>query len=181
MTKRIILAGGPGTGKSSVINVLAKNFPCMQESFREHLARERANKTGVDFKNTPLEFSYFLFQSRLLQHEEGEKFEFCFYDRSLWDVIIYLDHQKTEYPEDWKTEIKEKEYHSEVFYFPIWDDIYTKDDLRVESLEEAKELDLALREGYKNAGFRLIEVPTGEIKDRADFIIQKCQLLNTKL
>ena len=36
INKRIVLAGGPGTGKTSVLNELVKlEFHCFQEAFRE--------------------------------------------------------------------------------------------------------------------------------------------------
>lgn len=174
-TKRIILAGGPGTGKSTIINSLSKKFPCMKESFREHLQREKEEESGIDFLNTPLEFSYFLYKSRLEQFELGKDHEICFYDRSLWDILIYLDLDKTEYPKDWEINIKNKTYENTVFYFPIWEKIYKKDSERLEDLEQAKKLDIALREGYIKAGFSLIEVPIGTVKERTKFIIEKCR------
>ena len=42
---------------------------------------------------------------------------------------------------------------------PLWTSIYTNDQERKESIEEAKTIDYNLRKSYKNLGFELIDVP----------------------
>ncbi|MCT4666271.1 MAG: ATP-binding protein [Flavobacteriales bacterium] len=176
MTKRIILAGGPSTGKSSVINALKSEFPCMEETFREHLDRERKADSGIDFRNTPLEFSFFLYNTRLKQYDEGSEFPLCFYDRSLIDILVYLDYEKIEYPVEWDEKINNLPYHKQVLYFPFWEDIFEQDDHRMENVLHAQELDKALREGYQKRGYELVEIPFGTIEERKQFIINQCQL-----
>lgn len=175
MKQKIILAGGPSTGKSSVINELkTKGYPCLDESFRELLDKERENDTGVNFGNTPLEFSYSIYRSRYAQYVEGDKFPVSFYDRSLIDVLAYLDMEHIAYPLDWQKTIEEKKYHTKVFYFPMWKDIYTQDEHRLESWEEALKVDKAIRKKYIYEGYDLIEVPLMKVEERTEFILKKC-------
>ena len=59
---------------------------------------------------------------------------------------------------------------------PLWTSIYTNDQERKESIEEAKTIDYNLRESYKNLGFELIDVPMLTIKERAKFILTEIGL-----
>jgi len=121
MKQKIILAGGPSTGKSSVINELkTKGYPCLDESFRELLDKERENDTGVNFGNTPLEFSYSIYRSRYAQYVEGDKFPVSFYDRSLIDVLAYLDMEHIAYPLEWQKNHRRKKIpHKSILFSDV--------------------------------------------------------------
>lgn len=169
--KRIVLAGGPGTGKSSVIKVLGfQDYNCMEESFREILAEQKKSKTGLTFQKHPLQFSEMLFHSRVKQYERSSNYELCFFDRSLVDILAYLDMEKIEYPQQWEDYIKANPYSKKVLYFPFWEDIYEKDQLRVEDISKAKEIDQILRKTYINLGYELIEIPKLSVKKRVAYI-----------
>ncbi len=175
MKQKIILAGGPSTGKSSVISHLKiKGYPCLDESFRELLDKERENDSGINFGNTPLEFSYSIFSSRKHQYKLGDKFPVSFFDRSLIDVLAYLDMEHISYPIDWQETIETHKYHKKVFYFPMWKDIYTQDDHRLETWEEALKVDRAIRKKYINEGYHLVEVPLMTVEKRTEFILNTC-------
>ena len=56
INKRIVLAGGPGTGKTSVIDELKKkNFYCFEEAAREIF--DEFKLKGLEFKTDPIEIS----------------------------------------------------------------------------------------------------------------------------
>ena len=56
INKRIVLAGGPGTGKTSVINALKKErFYCFEEAAREIFNEFKLK--GSNFKTDPIKIS----------------------------------------------------------------------------------------------------------------------------
>ena len=62
-TKKIVITGGPGTGKSSLINELIKRgYTCLEEISRQ--VTLDAKKQGIDqlFLTNPLLFSELLFK-----------------------------------------------------------------------------------------------------------------------
>ena len=71
---------------------------------------------------------------------------------------------------------KSSRYAKKVFIMPIWTSIYTNDQERKESIEEAKTIDYNLRKAYRNLGFELIEVPLTAIEERAKFILTEIGL-----
>jgi predicted ATPase len=63
-----------------------------------------------------------------------------------------------------------------VFVLAPWQDIFTSDNERYESFEEAIKIHDHLLETYKRFGYKLIDVPFGSIKNRSDFIIESLNL-----
>ena len=100
-TKKIVITGGPGTGKTTIINELIdRNYTCLEEISRQ--VTLEAQKKGIDqlFLTKPLLFSDMLLEGRKKQFEsiKDTEADFVFYDRGIPDVIAYMDYLKTDYP-----------------------------------------------------------------------------------
>ena len=101
MQKKIVITGGPGTGKSTVIEELAKrNYTCIPEISRE--VTLNARKNGVDqlFLTKPLLFSELLLEGRIKQYVEADKLntDLVFFDRGIPDVHAYMNYISIDYP-----------------------------------------------------------------------------------
>ena len=69
MSKKILITGGPGTGKTALINeLISEGFICFEEKSREITSSYK--KKGVDqlFLSKPLLFSELLLNSRIEQY-----------------------------------------------------------------------------------------------------------------
>ncbi len=102
MPKKIVITGGPGSGKTTLISFLLENgFQCLNEISREVIIE--AQKKGIDqlFLTDPILFSQKLLEGRLQQHQEVDHFKktILFYDRGLPDVTAYMDFTNVSYPE----------------------------------------------------------------------------------
>lgn len=171
-TKRIVITGGPGSGKTTLIQHIENlGHVCKHEVSREVI--NEARKDGIDqlFLTDPMLFSEKLLESRLRQYHEANKIEapFVFYDRGTPDVTAYMDFIGSNYAATFEAPCFEFMYDS-VFLLPPWKAIYTKDNERYETFEQAQIIYKALLEGYKKYGYHVIEVPTGSIEERAAFI-----------
>ncbi|NQV77116.1 MAG: ATP-binding protein, partial [Lutibacter sp.] len=72
MQQKIVITGGPGTGKSTIIEELAKrNFTCMKEISREVILNARKNGSEQLFLTKPLLFSELLLEGRINQYIEA--------------------------------------------------------------------------------------------------------------
>ena len=174
-SKKIVITGGPGTGKSSIIHKLEEwGEKCLHEISRQ--VTLEAQQEGIDqlFLEKPLLFSEKLLEGRLNQFHEAAKMDayHIFIDRGLPDVVAYMDYFNTEYPDVFK-ETCEKHTYEKVFILPPWKEIYTSDNERYESFEEAEKISSYLYSTYKRYGYEPIEVPKSSVEDRTNFILNK--------
>ncbi len=172
-TKRIVITGGPGSGKTALITCLEKEgYAVMHEISRDVILE--AQKEGIEqlFLENPILFSEKLLEGRLKQFHEGKNCAapILFYDRGMPDVTAYMDFVDTHYPVNFSETCLEHKY-DEIFVLPPWEAIYEQDNERYESFEQAEKIFHFLKNGYENYGYKIHEVPVGTIKERVQFII----------
>ncbi|WP_298766587.1 ATP-binding protein [uncultured Polaribacter sp.] len=173
MQNKIVLIGGPGTGKTSVLNALKnRGFYCFSEISRE--VTLKAQEKGIDqlFLTEPLLFSKLLLEGREAQYKAAEQVaeKVVFFDRGIPDVHAYMDYFKTAYPAYFLEKSKHYKY-TKIFHFAPWKDIHITDNERYETFEESLAIDNFLVKTYSDLGYKLIKVPFGSIAKRCDFII----------
>lgn len=171
MTKKIVITGAMGSGKSTVLQLLkAQGFNVVPEPAREILAEQRSiGSDGVPEQNPKL-FTQLLLSRAMYQYKQMQTtLDIVFFDRGIPDNVAYaqlfnLDcgpaHQASElHP-----------YHRDVFFFPAWREIYTTDDERIMSFEAARTFGDEIRKIYIKYGYNLIDVPCSSPNERLEFI-----------
>ena len=172
-TKKIVITGGPGTGKTTIINeLIQRNYTCLEEISRQ--VTLEAQKNGIDqlFLTEPLLFSDMLLDGRKKQFEsvKNTEVDFVFYDRGIPDIVAYMDYLKTEYPSRFNEASFNNKY-DHVFILAPWQEIYVSDNERYENYEQAVEIHHHLIAAYARFGYALHDVPFGPVEDRANYII----------
>lgn len=173
MQRKIVITGGPGTGKTVIINELIKQgYHCMEEISRQVTENARKNGFNQLFLSKPLLFSELLLKGRIQQYEEIENSteELTFFDRGIPDITAYMDFKHESYPKEF-IDANEKYKYTKVFILPPWKEIYTSDDVRYETYEESLDIYRHLKASYEHLGYAVIEVPTGTIDKRVNFIL----------
>lgn len=177
-THKIVITGGPGTGKSSIINELKqrKHF-CFDEISRQVILDARENGTEQLFLTEPLLFSQRLLKGRIEQYDAAEKStsEIVFLDRGIPDIIAYMDYIGDTYPDEFVAGCSEKPY-TQVFILAPWEDIFVSDSERYENFEQAVEIHKHLVAAYKRFNYHLVDVPFGTIEERTNFILESLNL-----
>ncbi|SDW71057.1 Predicted ATPase [Lutibacter oricola] len=174
MQNKIVITGGPGTGKSTVIEELIyRKYECMKEISREVTLNARKNGTDQLFLTKPLLFSELLLEGRVNQYVEAEKKnkDIVFFDRGIPDVHAYMNYISIDYPDTYIQKSKLYKYNY-IFLMPPWEEIYISDSERYENFEQALAIHNHLERTYKELGYKIIEVPFGTVEFRADFILE---------
>ena len=171
----IVITGGPGTGKTTIIDALIEQgYACFPEISRQITLE--AKKQGIEqlFLEKPLLFSELLLEGRKKQHQQAsqDQAEIVFLDRGIPDILAYMHYIGDSYPSFFDQASKEHNY-SKVFVLPPWEDIYESDEARYENFEQAKLIYNHLKETYQIYGYSLIEVPQGTVEERIQFILKQ--------
>ena len=173
MQQKIVFIGGPGTGKTSVLNqLIERNYYAMPEISREIILE--AKKQGIDqlFVTKPLLFSKLLLEKREQQFLEATKTKekIVFFDRGIPDIQAYLSFSNTKIPKLFLKKSTSYTYNT-IFHFSPWKEIHTTDNERYETFEQTKMIDNHLIKTYTSLGYTIINVPFGSLEQRANFII----------
>jgi predicted ATPase len=171
----VVIIGGPGTGKTTIIEgLLAKGFCCYPEISRE--VTLEAKNQGIEqlFLENPLLFSELLLEGRKKQFHNAQKepHDIVFLDRGIPDVLAYMHYIGDSYPAFFDQACRDHIY-TKIFLLPPWEEIYISDNERYENFEQAKLIYNHLTETYQKYGYDLIEVPKGTVEDRISFILNQ--------
>lgn len=170
----VVIIGGPGTGKTTIIDgLMTKGYCCYPEISRE--VTMEAKKQGIEqlFLENPLLFSELLLEGRKKQFNNAtaEPHNIVFLDRGIPDVLAYMHYIGDSYPAFFDHACREHVY-TKIFILPPWQEIYISDDERYENFEQAKLIFNHLTETYQKYGYNLIEVPKGTVDERINYILE---------
>lgn len=172
-TQKIALVGGPGTGKTAVINRLMDlDYYCFEEISRQVTLEAQQKGITQLFLKDPLLFSQKLIKGRISQFEKSDRISVpvCFFDRGIPEVSAYMDYKNQIIPLDFEEAHKKYKYDF-VFFFPFWENIYDADNERYETVSEAKEIGEVIKKTYQNLNYDIIEVPKTSLDKRIQFIL----------
>ena len=174
MNQRYVITGAPGTGKTAIINELKeRGYYCVDENSREIITEQIINGGEILPWKNQIAFENLISSKRAKQYASIPKDEIYFFDRSTIDCIAYLKANNLETSAEILEVIKNCAFNSNVFYTPIWEEIYTNDSERKESIESAITIEKFLLSTYQYFDYTLIEVPKLTIEKRVDFILSK--------
>jgi len=178
---KIVITGGPSTGKTTIIKQLEKEgFFCFPEFIRSITKEIKNNDDATSIASNPIisvsdpyDFNSQLLQGRIKQYTDtiATHKNAVFYDRGIPDVLAYMEFFNQSYDAPF-IEACEKHRYTEVFILPPWKAIYTTDEERFETYEEAQQIYQYLLSIYTTFGYDCIEVPFGNIQERSTFILQ---------
>ncbi|HEX6287227.1 MAG TPA: AAA family ATPase [Acidimicrobiia bacterium] len=169
---RHILTGAPGTGKTTVLELLATRYVTVTEPAREVIAEHMAATGETTLDHRPESFVEKLIERSLRDYESASDTEITLFDRGLPDCAAYaaifgLDEAPT-------LEIASKyRYESPVFMTRPWRAIYTTDEMRRATYQQVEAFHEILRQVYLRLDYEIAEVPQISPGGRAAFIEER--------
>ncbi|MBL6649203.1 MAG: ATP-binding protein [Flavobacteriaceae bacterium] len=173
MYKKILITGGPGTGKTELVKGLEKKgYECEHEIVRK--LTEEGQKKGIEqlFLKDPIEFSNKLMNLRLEQFKTSSKKSHVFFDRGVHEIIAYLNFLEIEFDKILFNKSKNVVY-DHIFILPPWREIYRNDNARYESFEDSVKIYNEISNIYKELNVEIIVLEKTSIKNRIDKILKK--------
>jgi len=169
---RVIITGGPGAGKTTLLSALADGgFPVVEESARAIIAERRAR--GASPRPAPLAFAReILRRDRLKYAANSGTAGWVFFDRGLVEALAMV-HEAQPLPEaQLQAELAAYPFHPTVFVLPPWEEIYSRDTERDQTLAEAVRVHARVVEWYAACGYLLEEVPRVPVAERAAHVVR---------
>lgn len=169
--RRYILTGGPGAGKTTVLDGLAnRGFLCVPDHARA-IIRSRLNR-GLSPRPDPTEFKEAVFKMHIdayiSTHQHRNP---VFFDRGLFDSLYSLCKNGKVTMDQVEQYMVQYPFNATVFFFGPWADIYVKDAERDHSFSHAVAVAEITTRWYRELGFALIEVPKLSPEERVTYVL----------
>jgi predicted ATPase len=168
---KYIISGGPGSGKTTLINALAESgYACSPEVSRRLIIEEVSRHSDcLPWKDISC-FSGRVLTEMIIAWKNSSS-ALTFFDRGIPDIIAYLKIAGLPVPGKYNLALKDHPYQNQVFILPPWKQIYITDTERWQSFEEASAIYDCIKDTYRSFAFELIELPKVPLADRLKFIL----------
>lgn len=173
-----IISGGPGAGKTTVLQELSKlGFQYAPEVARQ-IIQEQIQTGGTALPWSDKEAYTRLMLQRSIESylEHSNALKPIFSDRGIPDTLCYVYLINMPEYEFIQNACERYRYAPIVFLAPPWPEIYETDSERKQDFAEAELTFAKMVEVYQECGYELIELPKITPVDRAQFILEKLSL-----
>ncbi|QLG46733.1 AAA family ATPase [Costertonia aggregata] len=181
---KIVITGGPGTGKTAIIEKLqASGYHCFPEIIRLMTLEAKQDGTmqtigsnPISSVSDPMKFNAKIIKGRVAQFIDAQQLKKSpvFFDRGIPDVLGYMEFFGQKHKKNF-VEACENFVYDKVFLLPPWKEIYVRDNERFESFKEAEQIHFCLEKVYGKMGYVPITVPKGSIENRVSFILNQIE------
>lgn len=169
---RIVITGGPSTGKTSIINAFSNlhynTFPEVARVVIQNQLKINSNKVPW---NDVSGFSKLVLKKQIIDFNDAKR-GFNIYDRGIPDLIGYINHGNQYLFKDLKLNAEKLKYKF-IFLLSPWEDIYETDNERRETYDDAVKIYESIKKAYTSLNYKLIEVPKDTLPNRVLFILNK--------
>lgn len=169
MSEWYVITGGPSSGKTTLINELAKvGYYTVPETARFLIDKERTDgKPLEEIRGDEREFQRKVFKMRIDVEDKLPKDKIVFLDRALPDCIAYYEVLGVDTKE--LIEACKKRRYKKVFLLEQLP--YKKDYARVENKELANKLNDIIYKTYSKLGYEVVRIPPMSVKDRLKVVL----------
>jgi len=170
-----VITGGPGSGKTSLIDALAaEGVSHMLEAGRAIIQDQvDIGGTALPWKDREA-FATLMLAWEMRSYREAVSAPGpIIFDRGLPDVIGYLRLCGLPVPAPTLRAAELRRYASRVFIAPPWPTIFEQDTERKQTPAEAEATYHAMVDAYSGLGYELVTLPLAPIVERAKFVRER--------
>jgi len=168
-----VVAGGPSSGKTTIVNELAKaGYVVYPEASRVLIGRELAKGRKLEEFQGTVEFQKEIFKLQREAEDSAPKDKIVFFDRALPEGIAYCRFYGmdiTEYSQPNWPQFKNR--YRKIFFCRQLP--FDKDHVRIEDAKTAQDLSRLIREAYANLDYEIIDLPPVSIAGRIKIVLSE--------
>ena len=169
---RMVVTGGPGTGKSTLLDALELRGLATEPEVARAILREEG---GMALRaDDPAGFALAMFDAELSAFRRVEAGSGpVLFDRGFPDIAGFLHLEGLPVPAAIDRACSELRYEGPIFRAPPWDAIYRRDAERIQDWDAALASDAAVSAAWREYGYTLIDLPLADVSQRADFVLSR--------
>ena len=168
LLQRVVLTGGPGSGKTTVLEILRSKGYATGEDAARSIIRARMAE-GLSPRPEPRIFAEQVLATELTLYG-SITISPTFFERGVVEAVggLYgvggLDDDSAE-------QYIDRYRYDQVLLFPPWADIYRTDAERDHTFEHSVRVFESTRDWYLRFGYEIVEVPLDSPQARAEFVL----------
>ncbi len=170
-----VVTGGPGTGKSTLIEALQRRGVMSMPEAGRAIIRDQVAIGGaaLPWGDRAL-YAELMLGWELRSHHEAEAMTGpVVMDRGVPDIVGYLRLIGLPVPAHIETAARRFRYNRTVFLAPYWQAIFAQDAERKQGREEAEATGRMMAETYAGLGYQVVELPRTSVAERAAFVQER--------
>lgn len=176
-SKRIVISGGPGAGKTALLEELhRRGYACSPEVARQVIQQQvLAGGDALPWSNREQYARLMLAGSIAAWKEDATSGQTVFFDRGVPDTLCYvhLAGLSKELERDVQRACSQYRYWTCAFLAPPWREIYETDAERKQDFEEAVRTYELMEKTYRDCDYEAIPIPMTSVSGRADFVLEE--------
>jgi predicted ATPase len=169
--QRAVFTGGPGAGKTAVLDVLCEKGFAVGEDAARCIIRERKD-AGLSPRPAPQAFAELILEREITAYSSAVDSP-TFFERGVVEAVAMLYGADGLHDPSARQLMDEFRYEH-IFLFPPWAEIYCTDSERDHTFDHAVRVYEGTRKWYLRFGYSLVEVPLCSPQERAEFILAHC-------
>jgi predicted ATPase len=171
MNRRLVVTGGSGGGKSTLLDALAERGYRVAPEAARRLIKERL-AAGLSPRPDPVSFARAILSSDIQQYRAATDHDgITFFDRGVLDALYMLDLESAMSRYEIASLIDAFPYNDTVFLLPPWEAIYGMDSERDQTFEESVAVFEGIKRWYARWGYQTVKVPRVSVEARVSFIL----------
>jgi len=169
-TELIVIAGGPCSGKTTLMEALASaGYSVQPETARTMIEQGAANsQTAADLRIDPVAWQMKVLQEDYRIFEALEPDAITITDTSFIEDLVFADRAGIEVGPNAQEWLRRKRYRLVFFLEPL--ERYEQSESRMESRSLAEVIGRAVYERYIEYGYAPVRIPAASVSERVDLI-----------